>query len=348
MNAPEAVRLTTLSHGGGCGCKIAPAVLEQIIARNAPGILPKELLVGIETSDDAAVYQINESQAIVATTDFFMPIVDDPFDFGAIAATNAISDVYAMGGTPLFALALVGMPIDTLPTKTIRRILDGGESVCARAGIPVAGGHSIDSVEPIYGLVAIGMVHPKHVKRNADARAGDKLVLSKPLGVGVYSAAFKKQLLDDDCYKALIASTTQLNTPGPRLAQLAGVHALTDVTGFGLLGHLLEVCKGSKVAATIDWKRVPLLSRVRELVQQGHKTGASGRNWSGYGELVDLGSYGELEQALLTDPQTSGGLLVACAPETVPQVLALFRADGFEHAAVIGEITAGGPGVKVA
>jgi len=348
MNAPEPVRLTSLSHGGGCGCKIAPAVLEQIIARNASGILPKELLVGRETNDDAAVYQINESQAIVATTDFFMPIVDDPFDFGAIAATNAISDIYAMGGTPLFALALVGMPINTLPTGTIRRILEGGESVCARAGIPVAGGHSIDSVEPIYGLVAIGLVDPKHVKRNADARAGDKLVLGKPLGVGVYSAAFKKQQLDDDCYKALIASTTQLNTPGPRLAQLAGVHALTDVTGFGLLGHLLEVCKGSKVAATIDWKRVPLLSGVRELVQQGHKTGASGRNWSGYGTLVDLGPYGELEQALLTDPQTSGGLLVTCAPETVQEVLALFRADGFEYAAVIGEITVGAPGVKVA
>ena len=348
MNAPEPVRLTSLSHGGGCGCKIAPAVLEQIIARNASGILPKELLVGRETSDDAAVYQINESQAIVATTDFFMPIVDDPFDFGAIAATNAISDVYAMGGAPLFALALVGMPINTLPTGTIRRILEGGESVCARAGIPVAGGHSIDSVEPIYGLVAIGLVDPKRVKRNADARAGDKLVLGKPLGVGVYSAAFKKQLLDDDRYKMLIASTTQLNTPGPRLAQLAGVHALTDVTGFGLLGHLLEVCKGSKVAATIDWKRVPLLSGVRELVREGHKTGASGRNWSGYGTLVDLGPYGELEQALLTDPQTSGGLLVTCAPEAVQQVLSLFQENGFEHAAVIGEIVAGTPGVKVA
>jgi len=348
MNAPEPVRLTSLSHGGGCGCKIAPALLEQIMARNASGILPKGLLVGIETSDDAAVYQINESQAIVATTDFFMPIVDDPFDFGAIAATNAISDVYAMGGTPLFALALVGMPVSTLPTGTIRRILEGGESACARAGIPVAGGHSIDSVEPIYGLVAIGLVHPKDVKRNADARAGDMVVLGKPLGVGVYSAALKKQALGDDRYGAMIASTTQLNTPGPRLAKLAGVHALTDVTGFGLLGHLLEVCKGSKVAATIDWKRVPLLSGARELVQQGYKTGASGRNWSGYAGLVDLGSYGELEQALLTDPQTSGGLLVTCTPETVLGALALFRADGFEHAAVIGQITAGTAGVKVA
>jgi len=350
VNAPETKipRLTSLSHGGGCGCKIAPALLQQIIAKSASGLLPKELLVGIETSDDAAVYQINESQAIVATTDFFMPIVDDPFDFGAIAATNAISDVYAMGGVPLFALALVGMPINTLPAATIRRILEGGESVCRCAGIPVAGGHSIDSVEPIYGLVAIGLAHPKDVKRNCDARAGDKLVLGKPLGVGVYSAALKQQALEDESYKAMIACTTQLNTPGPRLARLGGVHALTDVTGFGLRGHLLEVCKGSKVAALVDWQCVPLLSRARELVRQGHRTGASARNWDGYGALVNLGRCGELEQALLTDPQTSGGLLVACAPDAVEQVLGVFHADGFEQAAVIGELVAGAPGVRVA
>jgi len=349
VNAPETKipRLTSLSHGGGCGCKIAPAVLEQIIGRSVSSILPRELLVGIETSDDAAVYQINESQAIVATTDFFMPIVDDPFDFGAIAATNAISDVYAMGGTPLFALALVGMPIDTLPVAAIQRILEGGEAVCRRAGIPVAGGHSIDSVEPIYGLVAIGLAHPKDVKRNCGAYAGDKPVLGKALGVGVYSAALKKQALDDDCYRAMIACTTQLNTPGPRLARLEGVHALTDVTGFGLLGHLLEVCKGSNVAALIDWERVPLLPRVRELVREGHKTGASARNWDGYGELVNLGRCGELEQTLLTDPQTSGGLLVACAPDAVDRVLDVFRVDGFEQAAVIGELVAGAPGVRV-
>ena len=350
MNAPETKmpRLTSLSHGGGCGCKIAPAVLEQIIAKSAAGVLPKELLVGIETSDDAAVYKINESQAIVATTDFFMPIVDDPFDFGAIAATNAVSDVYAMGGTPLFTLALVGMPINTLPTEMIRRILEGGESVCARAGIPVAGGHSIDSVEPIYGLVVIGLVHPKQIKRNADAHPGDKLVLGKPLGVGVYSAALKKQTLDDDSYRAMIASTTQLNTPGAQLAQLKGVHALTDVTGFGLLGHLLEVCKGSKLAATIRWNSVPLLPAARKLVEQGYKTGASERNWSSYGALVDLGLYGELERALLTDPQTSGGLLVSCAADATEQVLALFRADGFQQAAVIGELHTGVPGVRIA
>ena len=267
------VRLTSLSHGGGCGCKLAPAVLEQLIARSGGGgLVPNDLLVGIENSDDAAVYRINEDQAIVATTDFFMPIVDDPFDFGAIAATNAISDVYAMGGQPLFALAIVAMPIDKLPLDTIRRILEGGESVCRRAGIPVAGGHSVDSLEAIYGLVAIGLVNPRHVKRNADARPGDKIVLGKGLGVGVYGAAAKKQKLTDAQYRELVASTTQLNTPGIQLARLPGVHALTDVTGFGLLGHLLEVCRGSGVRATVRWNAVPLLADARELVSAGFVT----------------------------------------------------------------------------
>src|SRR6185295_17021882 len=243
MNAPDPVplRLTSFSHGGGCGCKIAPGVLQQIIAKSQPGFLPKALLVGIETADDAAVYQINETQAIVATTDFFMPIVDDPFDFGAIAATNAISDVYAMGGQPLFALALVGMPVNQLPLDVIRRILEGGESVCARARIPIAGGHTIDSVEPIYGLVAIGLVDPKNLKRNSGAKDGDKLILGKPVGVGILSAALKKEKLDDAGYAAMIASTTRLNTPGIALGRMPGVHALTDVTGFGLAGHLLEI-----------------------------------------------------------------------------------------------------------
>src|SRR5512142_1177856 len=229
MNAPESppLRLTQLSHGGGCGCKIAPGVLEQILAKGAPSLVPKDLLVGIETSDDAAVYRLNDRQAIVATTDFFMPIVDDPFDFGAIAATNAISDVYAMGGQPLFALALVGMPVNQLPLEVIRKILEGGESVCARAGIPIAGGHTIDSVEPIYGLVAIGLVDPANLKRNAGAKPGDKLILGKPLGVGIYSAALKKGQLDDAGYAAMIASTTQLNTPGMTLGTMDAVHALT-------------------------------------------------------------------------------------------------------------------------
>ncbi|HKE87346.1 MAG TPA: selenide, water dikinase SelD, partial [Vicinamibacterales bacterium] len=305
------------------------------------------LMVGIETSDDAAVYRISEDQAIVATTDFFMPIVDDPFDFGSIAATNAISDVYAMGGRPLFALALVAMPIDKLPVDTIRRILEGGESVCQRAGIPVAGGHSVDSVEAIYGLVAIGLVNPRHVKRNADARPGDKIVLGKALGVGLYGAAVKKQQVSDAQYRELIATTTQLNTPGMRLAQLAGVHALTDVTGFGLLGHLLEVCRGSGVRARVQLGSVPLLTDARTLASTGFVTGGSARNWKGYGSLIDLTMHGAVEQAILTDPQTSGGLLVACAPEVVDDVLDCFRREGFERAAVIGEVEAGPPGVTV-
>jgi len=348
VNAPaKPLRLTDLAHGGGCGCKLAPAVLESIISRSASGFVPKELLVGIETSDDAAVYRINEAQAIVATTDFFMPVVDDPFDFGAIAATNAISDVYAMGGRPLFALALVGMPVDKLPVDTIRRILLGGESVCAKAGIPVAGGHSIDSVEPIYGLVAIGLVDPRKVKRNATARSGDRIILGKALGVGIYSAAIKKEKLDAAAYAAMISSTTQLNTPGLLLAELEGVHALTDVTGFGLLGHLLEVCKGSNASATIDWNKIPLLPGVLDFAKSGLKTGASTRNWTGYGSLVDIGGRGDVERTLLTDPQTSGGLLVTCAPETTDQVMEIFRSEGFDRAAVIGEIGSGPPGVQI-
>jgi selenide,water dikinase len=333
------VRLTQLSHGGGCGCKIAPGVLEKVLAKTAPSLLPPQLLVGIETSDDAAVYQINADQAIVATTDFFMPIVDDPYDFGCIAATNAISDVYAMGGTPIFALAIVGMPVKTLPLETIKRILEGGESICAKAHIPIAGGHTIDSVEPIYGLVAVGLIHPGNIKRNAGGRPGDKLILGKALGVGVYSAAFKKDLLSAHDYSTLIASTTQLNTPGPALACLEGVHAMTDVTGFGLLGHLLELCKGSGLSALVDYDALPLLPNVLDYVAQDCVTGASGRNWESYGQQVALDPrFGVSQSTLLTDPQTSGGLLISCAPEVVTEVLSIFLQQGFDHASVIGEL----------
>lgn len=342
------VRLTQFSHGGGCGCKIAPGVLEQILAKTAPGLVPKELLVGIETSDDAAVYRINDRQAIVATTDFFMPIVDDPFDFGAIAATNAISDVYAMGGQPLFALALVGMPVNQIPLEVIRKILEGGESVCARAGIPIAGGHTIDSVEPIYGLVAIGLVDPRNLKRNSGALPGDKLILGKPIGVGILSAALKKGRLDDAGYKAMIAATTKLNTPGTRLGELASVHALTDVTGFGLLGHLLEIAKGSKASARLDFDAVPLLPGAAGFAAEGIVTGASGRNWTGYSSRILLGGrIDNAKKALLTDPQTSGGLLVACAPEASGEVLQIFRSEGFDQAAIVGEVLAGEATVRV-
>ena len=350
MNAPDAtsLRLTQFSHGGGCGCKIAPAALREIIAKTAPGIVPKQLLVGIETADDAAVYQLNDRQAIVATTDFFMPIVDDPYDFGAIAATNALSDVYAIGGTPLFALALVAMPVDRLTVDTIRRILEGGEAICAKAGIPVAGGHTIDSVEPIYGLVAIGQIDPRRIKRNVGARAGDVLVLGKPLGVGIYSAALKKERLAGHAYATMLACTTQLNTPGIALGGMDAVHALTDVTGFGLLGHLLEICRGSGVGATVAFDRLPLLADALELARAGAVTGASSRNWASCRAEVSLGDrIDAARRDLLSDPQTSGGLLVACARDAVEQVLDVFRAEGFAQAAAIGEFVAGPAHVTV-
>jgi selenide,water dikinase len=338
MTPPEP-RLTSLSHGGGCGCKIAPAVLSEILKGTLQMPIPKELMVGIATADDAAVYKLNDEQALIATTDFFMPIVDDPFEFGRIAATNAISDVYAMGGKPILALALVGMPINVLSTQTIGQILAGGAAVCNTAGIPIAGGHTIDSVEPIYGLVVLGLVHPDRVKRNDGARVGDVMVLGKPIGVGVLSAALKKEVLDAAGYAAMIANATQLNTPGPELAELPGVHALTDVTGFGLAGHALEIARGAKLTAHIKWADVPLLPNVSALFKAGNLTGASGRNWEGYGNEISLASGLPAEcQALLSDPQTSGGLLVTCSPDAVADVLAIFKRHGFNDAAAIGHI----------
>jgi selenide,water dikinase len=344
----EIPRLTSLSHGGGCGCKIAPGVLAELLRDTPAAASFADLIVGRENSDDAAVYRINATQAIVATTDFFMPIVDDPFDFGRIAATNALSDIYAMGARPLFALAIVGMPINVLPREVIREILRGGEAVCAAAGIPIAGGHSIDSVEPIYGLAAIGLVDPQYVKRNDSARDGDVLVLGKPLGVGIYSAALKKGLLDAEGYRALIAATTQLNRPGIELATLDDVHALTDVTGFGLLGHLLEICRGSGLAAHIDTAKIPLLPHALAFAQNNVITGASARNWQAYGGAIDLSStLAPVYRSLLTDPQTSGGLLVACSASAVTQVIDLFAAAGFAGAAIIGSMKSGSPGVRV-
>jgi selenide,water dikinase len=338
--ANNAPRLTSLAHGGGCGCKIAPGVLRDILSGMQGLPLPPELLVGIDTADDAAVYLLNDNQALIATTDFFMPIVDDPFDFGRIAATNAISDVYAMGGTPIFALALVGMPINVLSTEVIGQILLGGQSVCQAAGIPIAGGHSIDSVEPIYGLVVLGLAHPSRIKRNASAKAGDVLVLGKPLGVGILSAALKKEALSAQGYAQMIATTTRLNTAGPDLAALEGVHALTDVTGFGLAGHALEMARGAHCDVEVNWSSVPLLDGVEALAQQGFITGASGRNWAGYGaEVVLPEGFSTVDQALLSDPQTSGGLLVSCAPDALDAVMAVFKQHGFAQATVVGKVS---------
>jgi selenide,water dikinase len=342
------IRLTSLAHGGGCGCKIAPAVLQQFLA-DQPAAAPfKELLVGTETADDAAVWQLDQSTCIIATTDFFMPMVDDPFDFGRIAATNAISDVYAMGGRPILALAIVGMPVDKIPAEMVRAILKGGATVCASAGIPVAGGHSIDCPEPVYGLAVVGTCTPDQVRRNADARAGDALILTKPIGVGIYSAAIKKEALPADGYTEMIAVTTLLNRIGAELSRNRDVHAMTDVTGFGILGHALEMARGSALAIEIAAGSIPMLSRAAELAREGFVTGASHRNWASYGSDVGLpAGFPDWRRHLLTDPQTSGGLLVACAPERAQAITQKIRDAGCASAGVIGRAEAGRPGIRV-
>jgi selenide,water dikinase len=339
---PDTLRLTSLAHGGGCGCKLAPAVLKEIMAA-LPSTTPfAALMVGTETSDDAAVWRLNDDQALVATTDFFTPVVDDPFEFGRIAATNALSDVYAMGAAPIFALAIVGMPVGKMPVETIQRILAGGAAVCAAAGVPIAGGHSIDSAEPIYGLVALGLVHPGRLLKNSGGQAGDVLILTKPLGVGVYSAALKQDRLSEAGYRALIASTTQLNTVGRDLTGIVGVHAMTDVTGFGLLGHALEMARGAGLTVVIDPEAPPLHPEVEALAKTGVSTGASGRNWASYGAAVRLPEGFEgWRRDILCDPQTSGGLLIAVAPEAAHTVLEMARNQGFERSTVVGRLVEG-------
>ena len=347
MDAP--FRLTSLAHGGGCGCKLAPAVLRDILARMPAAKPYANMMVGIETGDDAAVYRLNDGQALIATTDFFTPIVDDPRDFGRIAAANALSDVYAMGGRPILALALVGMPIDKLPVEIIQEILAGGASVCAEAGIPVAGGHSIDSPEPLYGLVALGLVHPDLVLRNVGARPGDRLVLTKGLGVGIHGAALKRGALSDAHHAAMVGSCTQVNVLGADMPAISGVHAMTDLTGFGLLGHALEMVRGSGLGLGIDFAALPLLPGVAELAGAGVRTGASARNWASFGREVDLGDgLPPWGRDLLCDPQTSGGLLIALAPEALDAVMRKAEERGFGRAAVIGTFAEGDGRVTVA
>jgi selenide,water dikinase len=347
MNVPQ-VRLTSLAHGGGCGCKLAPSVLHELLTGQAGAAPFKELLVGLETGDDAAVWQLDGNTCVIATVDFFMPMVDDPYDFGRIAATNAISDVYAMGGTPIMSLAILGIPIDKIPTQTVREILRGGAAVCATAGIPIAGGHSIDSPEPIYGLAVIGTCQPQDVRRNADAMPGDALILTKPIGVGIYSAAIKKDALSGAGYAEMIATTTLLNRVGVQLARNPAVHAITDVTGFGLLGHALEMARGSGLKLAIHAADVPLLSGASALAEGGFITGASKRNWSSYGECVTLPlDFPEWRRHLLTDPQTSGGLLVACAPDQAEAILRMIVDAGCQFARIIGQCAAGIPSISV-
>ncbi|RIK99577.1 MAG: selenide, water dikinase SelD [Proteobacteria bacterium] len=348
MNAPL-VRLTSLAHGGGCGCKLAPSVLQELLA-NQPAAGPyRQLLVGADTGDDAAVWQIDDKTCIVATTDFFMPVVDDPFDFGRIAATNAISDVYAMGARPIMALAILGMPLDKIPVETVREILRGGASVCADAGFPIGGGHSIDAPEPIYGLAVIGICRPDEVRRNADAKPGDALILTKALGVGIYSAALKRGELDGDGYAEMVASTTQLNRVGAELSADPAVHAVTDVTGFGLFGHAYEMARESGLSLVIDAAEVPLFTHAAAFAQNGFVTGASKRNWASYGASIVLpAEMPAWRRDLLTDPQTSGGLLIACEAAAAQGVLDKVRAAGFAKAAIVGRTEAGRPEVRVA
>jgi len=346
--ADHQIRLTTLAHGGGCGCKLAPSVLQDLLANRLRSEPYSQLLVGTETADDAAVWKLNDQTCIIATTDFFMPIVDDPYDFGQIAATNAISDIYAMGGEPIFALAILGMPLAKLPVDVVRGILQGGESICAKAGIPVAGGHSIDSVEPIYGLAVIGTSRVTAVRRNSDARPGDALILTKPLGVGIYSAAFKAGKLSPSAYSEMLATTTLLNRIGSKLALDSSVHAMTDITGFGLLGHALEMARASNVSITISVADVPLLSQAIALAQMNVITGASARNWASYSEAITLpAGTSDWWQNILTDPQTSGGLLVSCAHTEATALLQLIKQEGYPEARIIGRVEAGPPKVRV-
>jgi len=337
-----------MAHGGGCGCKLSPAVLSTLLSNVSAAQPFKQLLVGTETGDDAAVWQIDERTCLISTTDFFMPMVDDPRDFGRIAATNAISDIYAMGGRPIFALAILGMPLGKIAPERVREILDGGREVCQVAGIPVAGGHSIDTPEPIYGLAVNGICAPSELRRNCDARAGDLVILTKPVGVGIYSAAFKKEALSPADYADMLATMTTLNQIGAELGKDSSVHAMTDVTGFGVLGHALGMARGSGLRFILRSETIPLLPRAIELAQQGFITGASGRNWESYGASVALAPDCPLwRRQILTDPQTSGGLLVACAPGRADGLLRTIRNAGYPAASIIGEMRAGAPGIEV-
>ena len=319
---PTEPRLTSLSHGGGCGCKIAPGVLSEILKGITAMPMPKELLVGIETADDAAVYKLNDEQALIATTDFFMPIVDDPYDFGRIAATNAISDIYAMGADPLMAIAILGWPVNVLPPEVARDVVRGGRAACDAAGIPLAGGHSIDAPEPIFGLAVTGVVDKQHLKRNDTATAGCRLYLTKPLGIGILTTAEKKSKLRPEDVGVARDWMCTLNTPGSRFGKLAGVAAMTDVTGFGLLGHLVEMAEGSGLSARIDYAAVPRLAGVSHYLAEGCAPGGTQRNFDSYGhKIAPLAQ--EEQRLLLCDPQTSGGLLVAVTPEGEAEFLAV-------------------------
>lgn len=314
------VQLTQYSHGAGCGCKISPKLLESLLETKANITLHPNLLVGNSTNDDAAAYDLGNGTSVLSTTDFFMPIVDDPFTFGQIAATNAISDIYAMGGKPLMAIAIFGWPIDKLPPEVGREVIEGGRATCEAAGIPLAGGHSIDAPEPIFGLAVTGLANNDHLKLNASAEAECELFLTKPIGIGILTTAQKQQKIQPGHLQVAIDAMTTLNNIGAELAELDGITAMTDVTGFGLLGHLIEMCEGSGIAAQLAFDKVPLLPHVSDYLAQGCTPGGTQRNFDSYGHKA-TGLFGSAltaeQQSILCDPQTSGGLLVAVKPEAV-------------------------------
>lgn len=322
------IRLTQYSHGAGCGCKISPAILDTILHSTSPAPIDPRLLVGNDKRDDAAVLDLGNGTALISTTDFFMPIVDDPYDFGRIAATNAISDVYAMGGKPVLAIAILGWPIDKLPPEVARGVLEGGRAVCAQAGIALAGGHSIDCPEPVFGLAVNGIVAKEHLKENSTATEGCRLYLTKPLGVGILSTAQKRGLLQPEDAAVALESMTRLNSLGETLGKMPGVKAMTDVTGFGLLGHLTEMCEGSGLAATVDFDKVPVIASLPYYLEQGCYPGGTVRNWKSYGHKV--GPLSEIQRYILADPQTSGGLLIAVAPGYADEYEAKLRTMGYD------------------
>ncbi|MBL0342054.1 MAG: selenide, water dikinase SelD [Bacteroidetes bacterium] len=327
------IRLTQFSHGAGCGCKISPAILSEILKNNETPPDFNNLLVGNHSRDDAAVLDIGNGQALISTTDFFMPIVDDAFEFGRIAATNAISDVYAMGGKPVLAIAILGWPIDKLSPEIAGRVIAGGRKACSDADIPLAGGHSIDSPEPIFGLSVNGIVVIKNLKKNSTAQVGDRLFLTKKLGIGILATASKKDILSAEDLQTAIESMTTLNKIGEELGKLDGVHALTDVTGFGLLGHLAEMTEGSGLSATIFMKNVPVIPAVQKYLDAGAVPGGTHRNWKSYGE--NISPINEYSKLILADPQTSGGLLIALDPQKVDSYTKCMKEAGFEDFAMI-------------
>lgn len=324
-------KLTKYSHGSGCGCKIAPQVLDHILGQHRDDSFPN-LLVGNQDRDDAAVFDLGDGTAVISTTDFFMPIVDNPYDFGRIASVNAISDIYAMGGSPLMAIAILGWPLKEIPASDAHQVIEGSRFVCKQAHIPLAGGHSIDSPEPIFGLAVTGKVEVKNLKKNKGARPGDLLFLTKPLGVGIITTAIKKNILIEEDFALAMASMTQLNDIGTSLAISKGVHAMTDVTGFGLLGHLIEMCEASETSAEICFDTIPLLPNLQYYLDKGSYPSGTIRNWESYGEKVELKN--KNQSLILADPQTSGGLLVSVAPESVTDFLKLVKTMGLDLSAI--------------